>query len=102
MPRDEDFSEIKDISFSVKGLSSALQGVIPLLQALFTDKDEGFSSFTDINLLYNEGVNVPGLYIGLESILPNLIDAANSIIKFETPELIDSKHQNTFSYFIAY
>ncbi|KAJ9555505.1 hypothetical protein OSB04_010119 [Centaurea solstitialis] len=95
IPRDEDFSEIKDISFSVRGLSSALHGVIPILAAVFTDKDAGFSSFTEINSLYNEGVHIPGLDKGLLSILPNLIDAANSAIKFDTPELIE---RDTFAW----
>ncbi|KAJ9555752.1 hypothetical protein OSB04_010366 [Centaurea solstitialis] len=88
VPRDEAFSEIKDVSFGARALYTVLHAVIPTLDAVLTGKDEGFSLFTDINLLYNEGINVPDADNGLLSVLPNLIhgasNAANSIIKFET------------------
>ncbi|KAJ9555751.1 hypothetical protein OSB04_010365 [Centaurea solstitialis] len=99
VPRDEAFSEIKDVSFGARALYTVLHAVIPTLDAVLTGKDEGFKLFTDINLLYNEGINVPDADNGLLSVLPNLFhdasNAANSVIKFETPEIID---RDTFSW----
>ncbi|KAI3706369.1 hypothetical protein L6452_24056 [Arctium lappa] len=99
VPRDEDFSEIKDLSFGARGLYSVLHAVVPTIQSVLTGKDKGFSLFTDINLLYNEGINIPDADNGLLSILPNLIkdvsSAADSVIKFETPEIMD---RDTFAW----
>ncbi|KAD4384231.1 hypothetical protein E3N88_24399 [Mikania micrantha] len=100
VPADEDFSEIKEVTFGAKTLYSVLHGVVPSLDAIVTDKDKGFPLFTSINLLYNQGVNVPPPDNGILSALPRLVkgaaDAANTVIQFETPETID---RDTFSWF---
>ncbi|KAJ0671342.1 putative linoleate 13S-lipoxygenase [Helianthus annuus] len=100
VPADEDFSEIKSVNFGAKTLYSVLHGVVPMLDSIVTDKDKGFPLFTSIDLLYNEGVNVPSPDNGILSALPRLVkgatDAANTVIKFETPETID---RDTFSWF---
>ncbi|KAJ9555504.1 hypothetical protein OSB04_010118 [Centaurea solstitialis] len=85
VPRDEAFSEIKTLGFGARALYDVLHALIPALEAaLISGADKGFSLFTDINLLYNEGINVPDASTGLDS-----------IFKFETPELID---RDTFSW----
>ncbi|KAD6453921.1 hypothetical protein E3N88_08627 [Mikania micrantha] len=100
VPADEDFSEIKTVTFGARTLYSVVHGVVPSLDASVTDKDKGFPLFTSIDLLYNEGVNVPPPDNGILSALPRLVkgaaDAANTVIKFETPETID---RDTFSWF---
>ncbi|MFS8005707.1 putative linoleate 13S-lipoxygenase [Helianthus anomalus] len=100
VPADEDFSEIKSANFGAKTLYSVLHGVVPMLDSIVTDKDKGFPLFTSIDLLYNEGVNVPSPNNGILSALPRLVkgatDAANTVIKFETPETLD---RDTFSWF---
>ncbi|KAD2249707.1 hypothetical protein E3N88_41548 [Mikania micrantha] len=100
VPADEDFSEIKEVTFGAKTLYSVLHGVVPSLDAIVTDKDKGFPLFTSIDLLYNQGVNVPPPDNGILSALPRLVkgaaDAANTVIQFETPETID---RDTFSWF---
>lgn len=82
------------MQFGARTLYSALHGVEPLLESIF-DKDKGFPLFTDIDLLYNQGVNVPAPHNGLISLLPRLFkratDNVKTFIKFETPETIDSK-----------
>ncbi|KAD5508749.1 hypothetical protein R6Q59_030635 [Mikania micrantha] len=100
VPCDEDFSEIKDVQFGATALYSVLHAVVPVLDSVFMDKYKGFPLFTDIDLLYNQGVNVPAPNNGIASALPRLIkgavDTANSVIKFETPETID---RDSFSWF---
>ncbi|KAI7731547.1 hypothetical protein M8C21_022303 [Ambrosia artemisiifolia] len=100
VPCDEDFSQIKEIYFNARTLFALLHGVIPTLKAIFTDKDKGFPLFTSINKLYNEGVNIPPPDKDVEGALPRLIkkaiDAANAILKFETPETMD---RDIFSWF---
>ncbi|KAK9072571.1 hypothetical protein SSX86_009006 [Deinandra increscens subsp. villosa] len=100
VPHDEDFSEIKSAQFGAKTLYSLLHSLLPTLDAIFTDKDKGFPLFTKIDLLYNEGVNIPTPNNGVASALPTLIQGvggtANSILKFDTPETMD---RDTFSWF---
>lgn len=73
-----------------------LHSIIPTLDAVLTDKDKGFPLFTSIDLLYNQGVNVPDPGNGIIDALPRLvkgaIDTAKTVIQFETPETIDSKY----------
>lgn len=96
VPADEDFSEIKEVTFAARTLYSVLHAVVPTLDSIVTDKDKGFPLFTAIDLLYNQGVNVPAPDKGLLSALPRLVkgatDTANTVIQFETPETIDSKY----------
>ncbi|GJT54399.1 putative linoleate 13S-lipoxygenase [Tanacetum coccineum] len=100
VPIDEDFSQIKEASFAARTLFSVLHSVIPTLDAVLTDKDKGFPLFTSIDLLYNQGVNVPAPGNGIIDALPRLvkvgIDTAKTVIQFETPEAID---RDTFSWF---
>lgn len=80
-----------------------LHAIVPSLDSIVTDKDKGFPLFTSIDLLYNQGVNVPPPDNGIISALPRLVkgvaDTANTVIQFETPELIDSRH---FYHFCLY
>lgn len=100
VPTDEDFSEIKEVNFGARALYSVLHTIVPTLDAIVTDKNKGFPLFTTIDLLYNQGVNVPALEKGLLTALPRLVkgvaDTANTVIQFETPETID---RDTFSWF---
>ncbi|KAI3822896.1 hypothetical protein L1987_10497 [Smallanthus sonchifolius] len=100
IPADEDFSEIKGVNFGARTLYSLLHGVVPSLDSIVTDKDKGFPLFTSIDLLYNQGVNVPPPENGILTVLPTLIkkaaDTTNTVIQFETPEIID---RDTFAWF---
>lgn len=75
MPRDEAFSEVKNLTFSAKTVYSVLKAVIPSLETSMIDKDLGFPYFTAIDSLFNEGVNLPQLDGNglLGSILPRLL-----------------------------
>ncbi|KAK1426305.1 hypothetical protein QVD17_14976 [Tagetes erecta] len=95
VPRDEAFSEVKNLTFSAKTVYSVLKAVIPSLETTMIDKDLGFPYFTAIDSLFNEGVNLPQLDGNglLGSILPRLLktleDARNNVLLFETPAMID-------------
>nr|KAJ0226159.1 hypothetical protein LSAT_V11C100026710 [Lactuca sativa] len=95
VPRDEAFSEVKDMSFNAKTVYSLLHAVIPYIETSVIDKDLGFPYFTAIESLFNEGVNLPSLdnngFLG--NVLPRLFkafeDAQNNVLLFDTPEMID-------------
>ncbi|PWA77611.1 linoleate 13S-lipoxygenase 2-1 protein [Artemisia annua] len=95
VPRDEAFSEVKNLTFSAKTVYSVLHAVTPSLQTTLIDKDLGFPYFTAIETLFNEGINLPPLeskgFLGniLPRLLKSLEDAQNNILRFETPEMIE-------------
>ncbi|GKC95202.1 linoleate 13S-lipoxygenase 2-1, chloroplastic-like protein, partial [Tanacetum coccineum] len=83
VPIDEDFSEIKEVTFGARTLYSVLHGVMPILDLVVTDKDKVFPLFTSIGFLFNQSVNVPAPDNGILSALPRLVkgepDATNNI-----------------------
>ncbi|XP_024985318.1 linoleate 13S-lipoxygenase 2-1, chloroplastic-like [Cynara cardunculus var. scolymus] len=93
VPRDEDFSEIKAITFGATTFYSVLHALEPTIDSAFTGENKGFSSFTDINLLYSDGVEIVLPDNGLLSALPGLLkEVANNtktILQFETPRIVD-------------
>ena len=99
VPRDECFSEVKQLTFSTKAVYSVLHAVVPSLETAIIDADLGFPFFTEIDKLYNEGVNLPPLKNQntqfLRTLLPRLLkaitDTQENVLKFETPETMDSE-----------
>jgi lipoxygenase len=97
VPRDESFSEVKQLTFSVNAVYSVLHAVVPSLETAIIDTDLGFPYFTEIDKLFNEGVNLPPLknQNTFRNLLPRLLkaisDAQENVLKFETPETMDSE-----------
>ncbi|KAE8710610.1 Linoleate 13S-lipoxygenase 2-1 [Hibiscus syriacus] len=95
VPRDEAFSEVKQLTFSTNFIYSMLTAIIPSLEASILDPDMGFPNFNAIDELYTQGLNLPTLDKKelWKSVLPRLIktvsDEAHSILRFETPETLD-------------
>ncbi|CAA0833443.1 Lipoxygenase 2- chloroplastic [Striga hermonthica] len=95
VPRDEAFSEVKQAKFSANTLSSVLHAVVPSLETYIIDKNLGFPHFTAIDSLFNEGFLLPDIPASglLRNIIPRLVrymnDMKNSVLQFETPQLID-------------
>ncbi|KAK6925691.1 Lipoxygenase, C-terminal [Dillenia turbinata] len=94
VPRDEKFSEIKNVTFSATTVYSVLHAVIPSLETAILDSRLGFPFFTAIDKLFNEGVKVPELKAKkgiLRNILPRLVkalkDLEEDVLAFETPAL---------------
>lgn len=95
VPRDEAFSEVKQLTFSAKTLYSVLHALVPSLETAIVDADLGFPYFSAIDALFNEGVNLPpakqeGFW---NTLLPRLVkaieDTGDNILLFETPETMD-------------
>ncbi|PON51673.1 Lipoxygenase [Trema orientale] len=93
VPRDENFSEVKTVTFGAKTLYSVLHALIPALESVIVD--ENFPYFTTIDTLFDEGIKIPpdeetkGL---LRSAIPRLVKAASDvddILQFEPPEPMD-------------
>lgn len=96
VPRDEDFSEIKQVTFGATTLYSVLHGIVPTLESVLTDTNKGFSLFKEIESLYENGVDIePSNNGSLLSALPRLVKAitgtAKTVLQFETPRVKDSK-----------
>ncbi|KAK4855462.1 hypothetical protein QYF36_007672 [Acer negundo] len=94
VPRDESFSGIKTATFGAKALYALLHSLIPTLTSSIVDPDRGFPYFTEIDKLFNEGVNLPQKdKKSLINVIPRLVkgvkDTAENILKFETPDAMD-------------
>ncbi|KAL5708019.1 linoleate 13S-lipoxygenase [Ranunculus cassubicifolius] len=93
VPRDEEFSGVKNITFQVKAARSVLKVVLPSLETAVVDAELGFPYFTKIDSLFNEGIPIPkdqGIY---KAVLPRLIKAITeeqeNLLLFEPPEMIN-------------
>ncbi|KAK7262558.1 hypothetical protein RJT34_30132 [Clitoria ternatea] len=94
VPRDECFSEVKQLTFSAKTLNSALHALVPMLQSSIEDKNLGFPVFSAIDDLFDEGLFLPPLQAtGLRAILPRLVrfikDKEGDLLRFEPPTTMD-------------
>ncbi|KAL2487877.1 Lipoxygenase 2 [Forsythia ovata] len=95
VPRDEAFSEVKQMTFSAKTVYSVFHSLVPSIETSAIDSELGFPHFTAIETLFNEGVELPEQKSTgfLTNILPRLVkaitDVGNNILRFETPELIE-------------
>ena len=104
IPRDEAFSEAKQVAFSAKTVRSALHIVIPTLETVIIDGDLGFPNFTAVDSLFNEGVKLPSLKNEnkgfLKTLLPRLVKAitntTDDVLRFEAPETMDSEKTNSY------
>uniref|UniRef100_A0A2N9G921 Lipoxygenase n=1 Tax=Fagus sylvatica TaxID=28930 RepID=A0A2N9G921_FAGSY len=96
VPRDECFSEIKQLTFSAKTMYSVLKVLVPSLGMVIGDKNLGFPYFTAIDSLFTEGVNMvseenqEGF---LAAIMPRLVktitETGGHVLRFETPETMN-------------
>ncbi|OWM69231.1 hypothetical protein CDL15_Pgr025418 [Punica granatum] len=91
VPRDEAFSEVKNLTFSTKTVYSVLHALVPSLESAIIDTDIPFPYFTAIAELFNEGVTLPHLPTkGFSDLLPRLVkaieDTTENVLRFETPE----------------
>ncbi|KAL5567210.1 hypothetical protein UlMin_030374 [Ulmus minor] len=95
VPRDECFSEIKQLTFQAKTLYSVLHALSPSLATVMADRELGFPHFTTIDALFCEGVDLPpiGNEGFLRSVLPRVVktfkDSGKDVLRFEPPETIN-------------
>ncbi|XP_065865989.1 linoleate 13S-lipoxygenase 2-1, chloroplastic-like [Euphorbia lathyris] len=94
VPRDEEFAEVKQLTFGAKTVYSVLHAIVPSIETSIVDSNLGFPYFTAIDSLFNEGINLPALnQNGVKDTLPNLIkthkDRVESVLAFETPDTME-------------
>ncbi|KAH7547072.1 hypothetical protein FEM48_Zijuj01G0268400 [Ziziphus jujuba var. spinosa] len=94
VPRDEQFEESKQDTFSFGRLKAVLHSLIPSLKASFSAENRDFSGFSDIDNLYSEGVL---LKLGLQDELikklplPTLVSRfqeSQGILRYDTPKIL--------------
>ncbi|CAL5005384.1 unnamed protein product [Urochloa decumbens] len=93
VPRDEAFSEEKQLQFSVTTLQSVLQAAVPAVQSTLIDPNLSFPSFFVIDKLFEDGVKLPKAEdLGfLRGVLPRLLQRlrdspADNVLLFDTPK----------------
>ena len=98
VPRDEEFSETKQSEFTATTISAGVSALLPSLDAVVTDQNLGFLTYTEIDMLFKEGYKVPRLQNSgnglLQSLIPKLIQAVSDnqqVLRFESPETINRK-----------
>ena len=102
VPRDEAFSEVKQLTFSAKTLKFVMHALRPQLEISLLDPHLGFPHFTAIDSLFCEGLTLPKLTNAsfFQSILPRLVkavtDTQENLLLFGTPAFIDSMHPVLF------
>jgi lipoxygenase len=109
VPRDEDFSEIKQLQFITTTVTNLLHAALPSAQNAAIDPNLGFSSFNAISALYNEGVKMSKVEKSglLQTLIPCIFggtqDVSDQLLRFEVPDMLESKisHlEQVYFYFI--
>ncbi|KAL6646134.1 hypothetical protein ACP70R_017742 [Stipagrostis hirtigluma subsp. patula] len=92
VPRDEAFSDVKTLQFSVTTLRSVLHAAVPAVQSTLIDPSLGFPSFFVIDKLFEDGVKLPQAdQLGfLGGVVPRLLQAlrdgpGDQVLLFDTP-----------------
>ncbi|CAO2192023.1 unnamed protein product [Urochloa humidicola] len=93
VPRDEAFSEEKQLQFSVTTLQSVLQAAVPAVQSTLIDPNLSFPSFFVIDKLFEDGVELPKAEdLGfLRGVLPRLLQRlrdspGDNVLLFDVPK----------------
>ncbi|CAI0412782.1 unnamed protein product [Linum tenue] len=91
VPRDEEFSEVKLVTFSAKTLYSLFNTLIPSLGNVFADADRGFHHFKTIDSLFSVGFEVPELSKEgfWNATLPRLFAGTGNVMRFEPPGALE-------------
>ncbi|KAJ0941421.1 putative linoleate 13S-lipoxygenase [Helianthus annuus] len=91
VPRDEAFSELKNVTFSAKTVYSLMHAVLPSIRTNMLDKELPFPHFKSIDSLFNKGLHLPQLktkgFIGkaMPRLLKFVEDTQRNVLLFETP-----------------
>ncbi|KAL6628990.1 hypothetical protein ACP70R_028755 [Stipagrostis hirtigluma subsp. patula] len=100
VPRDEQFSEVKQLTFGATTLRSGLHMVLPALRPLLMEKELCFPHFPAIDCLYSDGIPLPPGGDSYRAIIPRVVklveDTTENVLRFETPAMIE---RDRFSWF---
>ncbi|ONK54968.1 uncharacterized protein A4U43_UnF9070 [Asparagus officinalis] len=94
VPRDENFEEIKQNTFSSGALRALLHNLIPAMKAALSHSDSQFECFSDIDRLYKEGVSLNSdepkfmdRFI-IPSLMTKVMTIGERLIKYDIPSII--------------
>jgi hypothetical protein len=97
VPRDENFEEIKQNTFSAGRMKAMLHNLIPSIAATMSSSDISFKCFSDIDKLYNDGLLlkddehkdiIENLLLG--KMMKKVMSIGQTLLKYETPAIIKS------------
>ncbi|XP_047081170.1 lipoxygenase 2.3, chloroplastic-like [Lolium rigidum] len=105
VPRDEQFSGIKGLTFSATTLRTGLHAILPALAPLIK-KSENFPHFPSIDDLYSDGIPLPAdggagasLHI-IRDVIPRVVqmieNTTEHVLRFEVPHMVE---RDRFSWF---
>ncbi|XP_061361375.1 linoleate 13S-lipoxygenase 2-1, chloroplastic-like isoform X1 [Gastrolobium bilobum] len=96
VPRDECFSEVKELTFSTKTLYAVLLILVPSLGKIIKDKELAFPYFHEIDSLFSIGLDLPHHehhetekgFLGtiMPRLVKNISGDVGHVLRFETPE----------------
>ena len=100
VPRDEQFEESKQNTFSASRLKAVLHNLVPSIMASISSNNHNFKGFGHIDSLYSEGLL---LKLGLQDDLlqklpmPYVVSriqesSQGNLLKYDTPKIISSEH----------
>ncbi|KAF3637206.1 Lipoxygenase 2.3, chloroplastic [Capsicum annuum] len=96
VPRDEAFSEIKELTFNGNTFYSVLHAVVPALRSIFTDPKLGFPHFPAIDALYNVDIDLSqhenggnGLLNVVRRVIRAISNTRNNVLLFQTPDMLE-------------
>ncbi|WVZ77493.1 hypothetical protein U9M48_025352 [Paspalum notatum var. saurae] len=97
VPRDEQFSEVKQVTFGVTTLRSGLHALLPMLEPLLVKKQLRFPHFPAIDDLYSGGIPLPadtaGSFAAISGIVPRVVkmveDTTDHVLRFEVPGMLE-------------
>ncbi|CAI0412298.1 unnamed protein product [Linum tenue] len=92
VPRDEEFSQLKQSGFSATTTAAVLRAVVPAAETIFIDRNLGFPHLTAVDSMYDQGINLPPRTTDSPwtDIIPRLVrtvvDSADDILQFVVPD----------------
>ncbi|CAO2044923.1 unnamed protein product [Urochloa humidicola] len=102
VPRDEWFSEVKQLTFGATTLRSGLHALLPMLQPMLIKKELRFPHFPAIDDLYSDGIQLPPQtgFDAIRTVVPRMVklveDTTDHVLRFEVPEMVE---RDRFSWF---
>ncbi|KAF9624400.1 hypothetical protein IFM89_011325 [Coptis chinensis] len=97
VPRDEAFSEEKELQFISTTLQEVVRALGPSIQTGIIDTKLGFPHFTAIDNIFDQGISLPKLKNPglLQTVLTSIREGKDDLLLFDTPEMFN---RNRFSW----
>lgn len=99
VPRDEQFEECKQDTFSAGRLKAVLHNLIPSLKASISANKRDFNAFSDIDSLYTEGVLLNSGFqdkilkkLPLPKVVSRISENGQGLLKYGTPKILTSEY----------